>query len=313
MTKQERIMNITHTDLDGVACGLLLEEIYGKHTQVKHVNNGYVDSTVEDLITTGEINQYDKVYITDLAITSTELAERIDKDYGEKVQIIDHHLTAKWLNKYSWALVVEKQNNRKEAGISLLWKYLKANGLTDHYGKQAGTRIKRVNVGQFVETVRSYDTWEWYETNNYPAKQLNDLFFLKSISDFRERMVRNQLSPQLTKLEEGLLEGVQCKINKHLETKRKQLQEMEHTVGEQTYTYGVVFAEDYISELGNMLSEENPHLDVIVMIDLGRKRMSYRTIHNHVDCSKLAKDLGGGGHSKASGSPIDPTLMAKLL
>src|SRR5690606_19294071 len=42
---------------------------------------------------------------------------------------------------------------------------------------------------------------------------------------------------------------------------------------------GFVFAEQYISELGNVLSERNRDFKFIVIIDMGGKKVSYRTVH----------------------------------
>lgn len=312
--EKERILNLTHTDLDGVACGIVMEEVYGQsHTQVRYINNNAVDNRVQELLDTGDIHRYDKVYLTDIALTSKDLAEEIDQNYKGIIQIIDHHRTAEWLNQYEWAEVHEKLNNRKEAGVSLLWRHLKEAGKADHYGKQKGSRIRRANLNQFVEMVRSYDTWEWYETGKHQAKKLNDLFFLKSIEEFKERMNRQNLHPDLTSNEEGLLAGVQCKIDKQIEVKKKQLKSIKYEAGGRTYKLGVAYAEDYISEIGNELSSEYPEHDMIVLIDMGRQRMSYRTIHNEMDCSILAKALGGGGHAKSAGSPLAYDLIQQVI
>ncbi len=45
-------------------------------------------------------------------------------------------------------------------------------------------------MDQFVELVRLYDTWEWEQTDALEAKRLNDLFFMVSIDEFEEKMVR---------------------------------------------------------------------------------------------------------------------------
>ena len=67
---------------------------------------------------------------------------------------------------------------------------------------------------------------------------------------------------------------------------------------------GVVYAESYHSELGNELGKEYAHLDYIVILNMGGKRISYRTIHDRVDVSEVAGRYGGGGHQKASGSML---------
>ena len=65
---------------------------------------------------------------------------------------------------------------------------------------------------------------------------------------------------------------------------------------------GVVYAESYHSELGNELGKEYPHLDYIVILNIGGRRMGFRTIHDQVDVSKIAGKYRGGGNEKASGA-----------
>ena len=54
------------------------------------------------------------------------------------------------------------------------------------------------------------------------------------------------------------------------------------------YFAGVVYAESYHSELGNELGKEYPHLDYIAILNIGGRRMGFRTIHDHVDVSQVA-------------------------
>ena len=77
------------------------------------------------------------------------------------------------------------------------------------------------------------------------------------------------------------------------------------------YNVGVLFAEQYISELGNRLCELHPELDVIAMI--GQKAISYRTIKDNVDVSEIAKRYGGGGHKPAAGSPVKKSQLRKVM
>lgn len=66
----------------------------------------------------------------------------------------------------------------------------------------------------------------------------------------------------------------------------------------------MVYAESYHSELGNELGKENVHLDYIAMINMGSKRVSFRTIHDHINVASIAAIFGGGGHQKAAGCSL---------
>lgn len=68
--------------------------------------------------------------------------------------------------------------------------------------------------------------------------------------------------------------------------------------------YGIVFADKYISELGNELCKLNKELDYIVIVNMSTRSVSYRTIKDNIDVGMIAKEHGGGGHPKAAGAKI---------
>jgi len=66
------------------------------------------------------------------------------------------------------------------------------------------------------------------------------------------------------------------------------------------HSCGLVYADRYISEIGNDLAQLNQDLEFIVLIDMGRSKISLRGITDTNLC-EIAKRFGGGGHAKASG------------
>lgn len=72
-----------------------------------------------------------------------------------------------------------------------------------------------------------------------------------------------------------------------------------------------MFAESYLSELGNRLSELHPELDFIAMVN--QETISYRTVKEDVNLSEIAKCFGGGGHPKASGSQVSAYCVDKFI
>lgn len=77
---------------------------------------------------------------------------------------------------------------------------------------------------------------------------------------------------------------------------------------------GYVFAEKYVSELGNRLCKLHPEIDFIVMIDMGNKTVSYRAVKEDIDLGKdVAQLFGGGGHPKAAGSEFSKEIQLKTI
>ena len=109
----------------------------------------------------------------------------------------------------------------------------------------------------------------------------------------------------------ALLNNRQKDIDGYIEFKDKQLVKMEDQFG---YTYGLVFAERYFSELGNRLCEMHPELDYIAMIDISDGKVSFRCTREGLDLGgEIAHSFGGGGHKKAAGSTFDVTAVRDLI
>ena len=212
---------------------------------------------------------------------------------GGNVQLIDHHKTALTFNEYEWGKVVVEEDGKLTSATSLFYNYLIEKKLLE----------PSTAMEQYVELVRQYDTWEWEKNNNLQAKRLNTLFFLVSIDEFEEKMI-NRLSSSDTfffdEFEQKLLEMEEKKIERYIRRKRRELVQTKID----DYYAGIVYAELYHSELGNELGKEYPHLDYIVILNIGGKRMGFRTIHDDVDVSVIAGNYGGGGHEKASGASL---------
>ncbi|MHA2961167.1 DHH family phosphoesterase [Priestia megaterium] len=284
---------LSHTDLDGVGCGVLAKLAFGDRIKIRYNSIASLNREVEWFLENEERNTH--LFITDLSVNE-ENEKRLEEFYqtGGKVQLLDHHKTALHFNEYKWGhVVVEDNEGNLASGTSLFYEYLIENEL-----------IQTSNaVDEFVELVRQYDTWEWEKNNNQEAHRLNALFFLVSIDEFEEKMVnRLQNSDHFffDEFEQKILDMEEDKVERYIRRKRREL--VQTSIGD--YLAGIVYAESYHSELGNELGKEYPHLDYIAMLNMGGKRISLRTIHDHVDVSEIAGHYGGGGHAKAAGCSL---------
>ncbi|KJL03691.1 DHH family phosphoesterase [Priestia aryabhattai] len=284
---------LSHTDLDGVGCGVLAKLAFGDRIKIRYNSIASLNREVEWFLENEERNTH--LFITDLSVNE-ENEKRLEEFYqtGGKVQLLDHHKTALHFNEYEWGhVVVEDNEGNLASGTSLFYEYLIENEL-----------IQTSNaVDQFVELVRQYDTWEWEKNNNQEAHRLNALFFLISIDEFEDKMVnRLQNSDHFffDEFEQKILDMEEDKVERYIRRKRREL--VQTSIGD--YLAGIVYAESYHSELGNELGKEYPHLDYIAMLNMGGKRISIRTIHDHVDVSEVAGHYGGGGHAKAAGCSL---------
>ncbi|KMY53375.1 oligoribonuclease [Bacillus sp. FJAT-27231] len=284
---------LSHNDLDGVGCGILAKLALGKQVQVRYNSVSGLDYEVAWFLE----NQDKKtsLWITDLSVND-ENKEKLNEFHlaGGNVQLIDHHKTALHFNDYEWGhVIVEDEEGKLTSATSLLYDYLLTQELIEPSNA----------IAEFVELVRQYDTWEWERNDNQEARRLNALFFLVSIEEFEDRMMSRLRYHDhffFDELEEKILDMEDDKIARYIRRKRREL--VQAKVGERLA--GVVYAESYHSELGNELGKENPHLDYIAILNIGGKRLGFRTIHDHIDVSEVAAYYGGGGHAKAAGASM---------
>jgi len=284
----------TDSDLDGLGCGLLAKIAFPDEVNVAYCSYRNLNERVEKFIDHPE-NEGARVYITDLAVNKKiegKLAKRFND--GKHIQMIDHHVTAMHFNEYKWGFVQpEYESGRKTSATSLFYEHLVGNKMLE----------KTKTLDEFVELVRQYDTWEWETNDNRAAKRLNDLFFILGLETFENEMlerVNDKDGFHLSDKEELILDLEEKKIDRYIHSKNRQL--VQTFIDD--YCVGVIYAEQYLSELGNALAKLNPHLDLIAMINMGTKKIGFRTIYDEVDVSSFAKKFEGGGHPKASGCSL---------
>ena len=292
----------THTDLDGVSCEILGRIAFGEDVDVVRCGYGNIDDKVEEFINSDE--EYDKLFITDISVKK-ELADALN-NISDKVILLDHHKTALWLNEYPFALVqVEDESVGKMCGAYLFYEYLKKNH--EEFNDTLALKL-------FVKYVRMYDTWEWKEKyDNIIPKRLNDLMYMDGSNEFIDKMIY-RLGNNLAIFDDTDLMKLQIEqtyINSYIAQKNETL-----IINDSLFPgliVGIVFADKYISELGNKLCELHPELDFVVLINMSTLTVSYRTVKDNLDLSDIAKGFGGGGHPKASGSRFDASIVNDML
>lgn len=299
-----KVKLFSHTDLDGYGCNVVAKlALCFLEVDCENLNYDKINERVKEFFITKECEEYSVVYITDISVDD-EVAEIIENkinEIGIRVKLLDHHPTAIGLNKYKWATVDIERHGEKTSGTRMLYDEL--SDIIKKVSSEKGI-FNKDKLFDFVEHVRKYDTWLWKEKyNDIKPKQLNDLFFILGSERFTDKVIKTLKFSLVTVKDfinenKLLLELQQEKVDKYVEAKNKEIIDM-NLVG---YNVGIVFAEQFQSELGNRLSEMNPQYDLIIMI--GNKTISYRTVKDNVNCGDIAKLFGGGGHPKASGSQI---------
>lgn len=284
---------LSHNDLDGVGCGILAKLAFNEQVKVRYNSIVSLNREIEYYLENEQQDTF--LFITDLS-PNEENEKRLNDFYLEnkRVQLLDHHKTALHLNDYEWGYVlVEDDKGHLTSATSLFYQYLISHDLLEPSDA----------IAEFVELVRQYDTWEWEKNENFKAHRLNTLFFLVSIDEFEEKMIERLKTNdhfEFDAFEKKILDMEENKIERYIRRKKRELVQTELD----GFFAGIVYAESYHSELGNELGKEYPHLDYIAILNIGGKRIAFRTIHDYVDVSEIAGHYGGGGHEKASGCSL---------
>lgn len=304
----KKIKLFTHTDLDGVGCAVLASFAFPApeyQLSITYVGYSNVNQKVLQYFEDCQTDVF--LLITDISV-NTQVADRIDEMSFDKKLLLDHHATAvEPLSKYDWCIVEPTSpTSEKESGTSLLFKYLVHENLIP---QGHCSRFKA-----FVNMVTAWDTWTWKDNNCSIAPKLNDLLQLWGLAGFHDwckYWIGCKHYPNLD--EEG---EVTCDVL--FEVKAQYVEEKSDTVMIRTtkdgHDYGVVFADKYISELGNAICERYPELEFIAIIDMSNLTISFRSIHDRLNLGKdIASKIGGGGHPQSAGAPILPECSKKLV
>ena len=295
----------THTDLDGVGCAIIAKLVYGDEIDISFCDYNEVDEKVGKC----QPNNYDHIDITDISV-GEKLGKSINENYSNQVNLYDHHATAKDLDKYSWAVV---KVNDEETGLMTCGTEIYYNHIGQYIDKEY-----RLAVESFVKYVTLWDTWRWKEKNSglagANAKKINTLFGIYGREKFIKWAIdhiKSGVFPNFTVADLSILEAKQNEIFRYIDKKNNQCIQYKDFAKR---IFGVVFAENHISELGNALCELHPEWTYVAIIDIGNGTVSYRTIRDDINLGKeIASLCGGGGHAKAAGSKFADEIAGNII
>lgn len=309
-----KIKIFNHNDLDSLGCEYVIRKYFEKQGyEVENVclNYNTINKYIEKFITNKGLYYYDKVFITDISVNE-ETAELIDK-YGQgKFILIDHHISegTEHLNQYDWCILQGEKEHETCSATWLVWKYFVSldSTLNTNYVKDIVTSIDR------------WDTWNWVNLyNNYkPSKQLNDLYYEigrdRLYSEIeKQEQVNNAFI--LTDTLQLILDIREEKYNNLLENSNRYMEK----INLDNYTVGVVYTNQFISELGNDLAKLNEDVDFIMIINLNGGMISLRSIKDNIHLGDWVKEFfenkgySAGGHKQSAGVSLGYKKRNEML
>lgn len=318
----------THDDLDGAGCRVVYEimkknEVKGEDYLVINCGNATIDEDVSQTILNAKnlgITKETEIIFADI-VSHIEILESLKLAFNT-VRIFDHHRTNFPAQQVIEGAVIVPENEMgvMESGTSLLYKYFAELGVLDPvtydiFDKKYNQKL----IGHFVDTVRSYDTYEWKENDNRIAKELQTLFFMLGMERFCKRYVDllttegagdTLISVYDMDFVSARLEAEQAVIDSITPDDVYQFDLRGYKAA---FILGSKGAN--ISELSHQFLQKYPEFDIFSAFMLGRKaEFSFRTIRDDIDVgATFALPIGGGGHAKASGAPLKEGYVDEIM
>lgn len=294
--------------------GMLYAEEKGLPCKTIPCSYNRVNTEVCNAIKT--VDDVAEIIIGDISVND-DTAERLEDLYrdGMPIRLRDHHDTATSLNKYNWAWVEEADSD----GIARCGTWWLA--------ADDDMESVRQRLGVVIECIDQWDTWKWKSTGFEPARQLNSLFGIMGEEEFIEYILSRYRANELqdmdglfTERSRILLEAHDKYISAQAATCEKFMYTMnlwtqipERREGVQRKLHktiklktGVVFVTGNLSEIGDLILDNHPEVDVLMMVAFPGL-ISWRTQKDlPISLGKIAKRAtgNGGGHPKAAASVI---------
>ena len=255
---------LTHTDLDGVGCGVLFSGSRPGQGTVELVDNGAIDARVRDALEGAPA-----ILVTDHGI-DTETADRVDAYIaaGGHFTLLDHHRSSQHLAERAWATIEEA---RSATGL-----------LFDHLGEPPA-------FAEFARLVEDHDLWRHADPR---SARLAALVGLLGHEKFLARFIANP-RVDFTEGEILLLDNEDSRREDYLAKKLEQAKVFERA----GVRWAVCYAEQYQSDVAERLMT-GLGVAATAIVNPARRTVSLRG--RDFDVSAVAQRQGGGGHARAA-------------
>lgn len=302
----------SHNDLDGFGAPLLLkavQPIMFNDTEFEMTNcgAGRIDEEFARWLRSPEASRFTDVYIMDMTPDSDYTFQQLNNNFANHWLVFDHHESEEALrSKYAANSVTAANPRVAPSATSLVWDWLKQQ---PHFAELDSKRQQE--LAYLVELIRAYDTWDWQNDPDMSAEErtaadnLDQLFWFYPLQDsasfvtevFAAGWQKYQQDNQL------LIHTLNERRAKYLKSHLKDM--LKTTIA--GHHFGVVYADDYKSEIAHELLEQNPDVDAALVVS--PVSVSLRS-NGKLDVAKFAeKYFNGGGHADAAGGRLGTNLI----
>ena len=268
---------LTHTDLDGVGCGVIFTGSRPGQGTVELVDNGSIDARVRTALEDSAA-----ILVTDHGVDA-ETADRVDAYIarGGHFTLLDHHRSSQHLSGRVWATVDE---GRSATGL-----------LFHHLGEPAA-------FAEFARLVEDHDLWLHRDPR---SARLAALVGLLGHERFLARFSANP-RVEFGEGEVLLLDNEDARREDYLAKKVEQARVFERA----GVRWALCYAEQYQSDVAERLMAALG-VAATAIVNPARRTVSLRG--RDFDVSAVAQRQGGGGHARAAAFSFRDSELEKDL
>ena len=286
--------------------GVILLKLASKNVDYVLCNSSNINKKFREYYINGRLYQYTKIFVTDLHL-NTDTLKIIDNNQKlrHKVLVFDHNESALKYNTYNFVSIIPSDENEETCATCIFYKYLVKNNMLK------STPI----IDTFCELVRRHDVGIW---KNYNDPRPRDLSLLLEGLE-RERYInimysklKHSKSFTFSKIEKYIIDSQKNRVDQKVAQYLENI--MYKTI--QGYKAGVVFiAYEYRNEVAQYLRDHKERycLDLVVMIAMENKSISFRNINPNLNLKPIAEIIGGRSHFGAAGADIEDEDIQKIL
>jgi oligoribonuclease NrnB/cAMP/cGMP phosphodiesterase (DHH superfamily) len=335
------IYHVTHTDLDGAACSVILRRLLpSAKVKTFFVDNpaSNVEKVLDQIIQEANPARIERPYgvntpdhqanlilITDIAPSQVYAeakltASALGQAFAYGCVILDHHKTAGWVANF------EQSVHGQVCGAKMLDDFL----TIDNAPKCIGDKLRGVgalDILDFVNAVDAYDRWQTDSHYRLRGEGLQHLFALMGPEAFASTFARC--------IDYDQREGKE--IVRLLDSKQKRdivsvlgQQNKDENIYEdlQGRRFMLIVATSNVSQIANIALASHPvsqiapvsnkkiGIDYVVVANILYNKCELRSRRDGVDVSEIAKKFPeGGGHKEAAGFPyqLKESILPPLI
>jgi len=324
-------VGIFHSDLDGLGCSIVFKAAnYYLKENIDYLNFNCnigidVTNTVEEVLKRKDICDQTIFYFADIVPPKETLQKLLDNQF--RVKIYDHHKSNKYVLSLlpSAIIISDPVNGKLESGTSILYKYLKLENeeRLKKLGKKKSIIWKgdeclfyNVLIPIFVDTVRSYDTFEWKDSNNMDAKKLQILSTLLDPNLFINNYLKKFKNGCMYLFTKTELEFIQSRIDNEDSIIAKFSENDIIPINVKGYNCALIMGPCGVnfSRLGNSFLERYPKYDFIAQFSINDMTIGVRSLKDDFDLTtELDGYLSPKGHPKAAGCKLPDGIKNKIV